>query len=442
MIKIPYQVTSLLKCLEENGHEAFAVGGCVRDSILGRTPGDWDICTSAGPEEMKSCFADFRVIETGLKHGTLTVVIEGQPFEITTYRIDGNYSDGRHPDEVVFTSHLTEDLKRRDFTINAMAYHPEHGLIDPLGGMEDLKHGCIRCVGNADRRFQEDGLRIMRALRFASQLNFEINEKTAASLYSCRHLLKCISAERVRSEFDKLLCGSGAAKVLSEYREIIACIIPEIRPMFELDQRNQYHIYTVWDHTLCAVSHIKNSIELKLAAIFHDIGKPESMTVDEKGIGHFYRHEALSETLAGQIMLRLKYDNRTRETVLSLIRSHSIVFRPSSKQARRLLHRLGEENLRRLIELEYADVRSQNPDYVCERVANIQTFSHVVDEVLKEEQCFSLRHLALNGTDLLSMGFSQGPKIGNVLSALLEQVIEENVANEKEALMKMAETFL
>ncbi len=442
MITLPRSVCRLIDILETNGHEAFVVGGCVRDSLMGREPNDWDICTSARPEEMKTCFSDFPVIETGLKHGTLTILMDHQPFEITTYRIDGDYSDGRRPDQVTFTSSLTADLARRDFTINAMAYHPAAGLVDPFSGQRDLRHRTIQCVGTAVKRFEEDALRIMRAIRFASQLEFDIEGKTAAALDVCLPLLDQISSERIRIEFDKLLCGPGAMRVLAKYRQVIAHIIPEAKAMFDLDQRNPYHVYTVWDHTLHAVSHVKNTLVLKLAAFFHDIGKPGSMTMGEDGRGHFYRHELLSETLADHVMERLKYDNATRKTVTTLVREHGIVFRPDPKQARRLLARLGEEQLRLLIELEYADVKSQNPVYTDERVANIQAFSQIVDQVLAAEQCFSLRHMELRGKDLLSMGVPQGPEIGRILNALLEQVVEGKLPNEKKALTDAAKAMI
>lgn len=441
-IQLPAKVLELINRLECCGYEAFAVGGCIRDSLLGRTPNDWDICTSAGPEEMKACFSDFRVMETGLKHGTLTLLTDGGTFEITTYRIDGAYSDGRHPDQVAFTSQLREDLARRDFTVNAMAYNPVHGLVDPFGGVSDLSCRSLRCVGNPEKRFQEDGLRILRALRFASQLEFTIEKETADALFSCASLLDRISAERIRVEFEKLLCGPGAMDVLAKYRRILAFIIPEIRPMFDLDQKNRHHVYTVWDHTLHAVAHIKNTPVLKLCAFFHDIGKPGKMTVDENGCGHFYKHEQLSADLTNQILHRLKYDNVTRQRVVEVIRSHGIVFLPTQKQARRLLSRLGEDCLRLLIELEYADVKSQNPVYTKERVANIDAFSKQVETVLSEEQCFSLKHLALNGRDLMELGYSQGPKIGKVLSLLLKQVLEDNLPNEKEALLAAAKALL
>lgn len=438
MIRLPEKAALLISQLESHGHEAFIVGGCVRDALLGRAPNDWDICTSASPEEMKRCFSNLRVIETGVKHGTLTVLAEGVPFEITTYRIDGEYSDGRHPDQVLFTSDLREDLSRRDFTINAMAWHPQTGLVDPFGGARDLKRGSIRCVGKPEKRFREDALRIMRAVRFAGQLGFRVDAETERALYQYCPLLDKIAAERMRMELDKLLCGAAAEKALRDYREIIAHFIPEIRPMFGLDQKNRHHIYTVWEHTLRTVSQIPDKPLLRLCAFFHDIGKPGSMTVDEDGCGHFYQHEILSEELTEQAMKRLKYDNDTRETVLAVIRSHSVVFRPDSKQARRLLGKLGEERLRLLIELELADVKSQNPLYREERVANIAAFREKMEEVLTEEQCFSLRHLAINGRDLLCLGIPQGPEIGRILNVLLEQVMEETLPNEPDALKEAA----
>lgn len=434
-ILLPRRAAYLIGRLTACGHKAFAVGGCVRDSLMGRTPQDWDICTSALPDEMKACFADLHLIETGIKHGTLTVVVEHQPFELTTFRIDGEYEDGRHPKQVRFTSDIEKDLSRRDFTINAMAYHPNIGLIDPFGGAEDLQSGIIRCVGAPGKRFEEDALRIMRGIRFASQLDFVIEEETAAALMASRGLLDKISSERIRTELDKLLCGVGALRVLSQYREILGQVIPEIKPMFDLDQKNSYHIYTVWDHTLHVIDQIKNIPELKLCALFHDIGKPEMMTVTEDGWGHFYRHELSSERIADEVLSRLKYDNHTRETVTSVVRNHSIVFRPSAKQARKLLHKLGEEKLRLLIELEYADVKSQNPVYTQERVSAIQSFSQKVDEVLEADACFSLRDLAVSGGDLIALGLPQGPEIGTALDRLLNLVMEEELPNEKEALL-------
>lgn len=441
-IVLPNQAAYLMNRLTACGHKAFAVGGCVRDSLMGRTPQDWDICTSALPDEMKQCFSDLHLVETGMKHGTLTVIVDHQPFELTTFRIDGEYQDGRHPKQVRFTSDLKQDLSRRDFTINAMAYHPDAGLIDPFSGAADLQEGIIRCVGTAKKRFEEDALRIMRGIRFAAQLGFAIEEETAAALIDCKSLLDRISAERIRIELDKLLCGAGAMSVLSQYREIIGQIIPEARPMFDLDQKNSYHIYTVWDHTLHVIDQIKNTPLLKLCAFFHDIGKPEMMTVTEEGWGHFYRHELASERIADEVLSRLKYDNHTRETVTSIVRNHSIVFHPTAKQARKLLHKLGEEKLRLLIELEYADVKSQNPIYTQERVSAIRAFSEKMEDVLAAENCFSLRDLTVSGRDLIALGMPQGPEIGRTLDRLLDLVMEEELPNERAVLLHSAAEML
>lgn len=438
MIQLPEKVKKLISVLNAHGHEAFAVGGCVRDSLLGREPNDWDLCTSASPDEMRVAFVGFRVIETGLLHGTLTVLIDGEAFEITTYRIDGEYSDGRRPDDVTFTRNLADDLARRDFTVNAMAYNDEIGLIDPFDGQTDLTAGLLRCVGDPLRRFNEDSLRILRCIRFASQLDYIIENSTVDAMYECLPLLKRVASERIRIEFEKLLCGPAAFRVLEAHREIIADFIPEIRPMFDLDQKNNYHIYTVWDHTLHVVAHSPAEPVLRLTAFFHDIGKPATMTVTEDGWGHFYKHEHKSAELTDQIMRRLKYDNDTREAVVHVIDSHGIIFQQTQRHARRCLARLGEPRLRMLIELELADVKSQNPVYTPERVANISAFSDIVDEVLAAEQCFSIGNLAVSGRDLMAAGIPQGPEIGRILKNLLESVIDEKLPNEKDTLLAEA----
>lgn len=435
---IPKKVKQILNRLESCGYEAFVVGGCVRDSLIGRVPNDWDICTSALPEETMEVFHGFHVIETGLQHGTVTVLVDGEAFEITTYRIDGSYSDGRHPDSVSFTSRIEEDLARRDFTINAMAYNPAIGLVDPFGGQADLSSNLIRCVGNPETRFTEDSLRILRAIRFASQLDYTIEDATVAAMYSCLPLLDRVAAERIRVEFEKLLCGPAALSVLTDFRDIIAGFLPEIRPMFDLDQKNDYHVYDVWQHSLHVVAQIPADPVLRLIAFFHDIGKPSTMTVTEEDWGHFYGHEQASTEITNSILRRLRYDNDTRKTVTSVIDSHKIVFQPTEKHARRCLNRLGEERLRMLIELELADVKSQNPKFTAERVENIQAFAAKLDAVLAAEQCFSLKHLAISGKTLIDLGIPQGREIGRILNALLEQVIEENLPNEKAALTEAA----
>lgn len=435
-INLPEKVKKLIGILRYNGYEAFAVGGCVRDSLLGRAPNDWDLCTNASPDEMLRCFSGLHVIETGLQHGTLTVLLDGEAFEITTYRIDGDYSDGRHPDDVIFTVNPADDLARRDFTINAMAYNDESGLVDLHGGINDLAAGLIRCVGDPVKRFSEDSLRILRCVRLASQLDYTIENSTAIAMRECLPLLDRVAFERIRVEFEKLLCGPGAFRVLSEYRDIIAAFIPEVVPMFDLDQQNDYHIYTVWDHTLHAVAQIPAERELRLAAFFHDIGKPAAMTVTEDGWGHFYKHEHIGADIAGQVLRRLRYDNETRRDIVEVIRNHGIIFQQTLRHARRCLNKLGEKRLRMLIELELADVKSQNPRYTVERVENIERFAALVDEVLAAEQCFSLKDLAVNGRDLILLGVPQGSEIGRILKGLLELVLDEKLPNDKDALLE------
>lgn len=442
MIKLPYQVESLLNRLEAAGHEAFVVGGCVRDSFIGRIPNDWDICTSALPEETIRCFEGFRVIETGLQHGTVTVHLEGEEYEITTYRIDGDYSDGRHPDSVTFTSRIEEDLARRDFTINAMAYNPKIGLVDPFKGQHDLTARTIRCVGDPATRFTEDSLRILRAVRFASQLSYVIEDSTADAMYQCLPLLKRVAVERIQVEFEKLLCGPAAMQILHDHREIIADFLPEIRPMFDLDQKNDYHVYDVWEHTLHVLDQIPAEPLLRLAAFFHDIGKPGTMTVTEEDWGHFYGHEAHGAEITDAVLRRLRYGNATREAVVQIIDAHKIVFQPTQRHARRCLNKLGETNLRILIQLELADVKSQNPKYTPERVENILAFEQQLEAVLAADQCFSLKHLAVSGRDLLELGVPQGKEIGRILNTLLEQVMDEALPNEKAALLQAAGKLL
>ncbi len=483
-INLPEKVNILIRHLENCGHEAFAVGGCIRDSIMGRTPNDWDLCTSASPDEMKECFMGFswqpsqstdsgipesirecKIIETGLQHGTLTVLLDGEAFEITTYRIDGEYSDGRHPDEVTFTRSLEEDLARRDFTVNAMAYNDSVGLVDHFGGQADLNAKILRCVGEPERRFTEDSLRILRCIRFASQLDYIIENSTSEAMYTCLPLIDRVAVERIRVEIEKLLCGPAAVKVLREHRDIIAHIIPEISPMFDLDQKNAYHVYDVWEHTLHVVENIPADPLLRLMAFFHDIGKPPTMTVvpNERYVpehadqtsasensctpdpgaaypewGHFYGHEAASAEITKTVLRRLKFDNYSRDTICNVIDAHKIVFQPTERHARRLLHRLGEEQLRMLIQLELADVKSQNPLYTDERVENIRAFESALETVLAAEQCFSMKHLAISGRDLMALGIPQGREIGRILNALLDQVVDGTLPNNHEALLAYA----
>ncbi len=432
---IPEHITKAVDLLNHEGYEAYLVGGCVRDALLGVSPKDYDITTSALPEQTKEIFREYHVIETGIKHGTVTVVIDHSPIEITTYRVDQKYLDHRHPESVVFTSSLKEDLARRDFTINAMAYHPQTGIIDLYDGKKDLKTCTIRCVGDPETRFNEDALRILRALRFASRYDSPIDESTEKAMRKCSMLLREISAERIASELNEILCGKGIRRILTEETDILGVPIPELLPMKGFDQNNPHHIYDVLTHTAVAVESIPPEKVLRLSALFHDIGKPLSYSVDENGVGHFYGHAKKSETIAAKILKRLKYDNETTDSVLTLVKYHDLHLEENEKSIKRLLRKIGPEMFDKLILLYRADNLAQAPAFRY-RQEGFDRLSTLAEKVLSEEQCFSLKDLAVNGSDLIRMGYKPGPKIGTVLDKLLTKVIDGKLNNEKDELVE------
>ncbi len=438
MMNLPEQVRRALARLEDAGYEAFVVGGAVRDHVRGADTGtDWDITTSALPEETEAVFAGYRVIETGMKHGTVTVLLDGEPLEITTYRVDGGYSDHRHPDEVRFTRSLREDLRRRDFTMNAMAYSPRTGVVDPFGGQADLAAGVVRCVGEPDRRFQEDALRILRALRFASALGMGIHPDTARAARDNRGLLTSVAAERVRVELTKLLCGADAERVLLEFPDILSVPLPEIGAMVCFDQHNPHHDRDVWAHTAAVTAAIPAQPVLRWAALLHDVGKPPCFSLAEDGVGHFYGHAAESARMADGILRRLRFDTDSREEIVRLIRYHDLPIQPERRPVKRLMNKLGPDTVRRLIELHKADTRGQSA--ICAgRIAEYDAVAAVLDEILNEKECFSLKDLAVNGTDMTSIGLA-GRDIGRALNACLTAVMEEKLPNERAALLEYAE---
>ena len=440
MIKIPTQVKTVLDKLEQAGHEAFMIGGCIRDSIMGIEPKDYDVTTSARPDETKAVFQGYPVIETGMKHGTVTVVVDEMPVEITTYRVDGNYVDNRHPQKVCFTTSLREDAARRDFTINAIAYNPGVGIVDYFGGLEDIEAGVIRCVGEPAKRFEEDALRIMRALRFSSVNGFKIEEKTAEAAVDCRGLLRKISVERIREELVKLLCGKDAQRILLEYTEILGVVLPELLEMRGFQQQNPHHIYDVLKHTAVAVSNVPPEAGLRLGALLHDIGKPRCFTVDEEGTGHFYGHGKISGEMARDVLNRLKFDNATKDRVITLVVAHDAVIEDTEKSVKRALNRLSPAMFFELIALKRADNMAQNPKYSY-RQSYYDRLESIAKEIIEKEECFSLKDLAVRGGDLLEMGIPRGKKIGQVLEKLLEAVIAGEVANEKEELLKKVIAF-
>ena len=368
-VNIPNHANDLIHTLQSHGHAAYIVGGCVRDSILGRTPNDWDICTSATPSEMLNIFNDKRIIETGLQHGTITVVVNDEPYEVTTFRLDGDYSDHRRPDTVTFTTSLEEDLSRRDFTINAMAYNDEEGLIDPFGGLADIEEGKIRCVGNANDRFQEDALRVLRALRFSCQTNFEIEEYTKHAIISNAQALGAISRERINSELCKMITSSSFPLVLLLYCGVFCQVIPELCDLVGFKQNNPYHDYDVFIHTAKALTYdASTDMVTRLAILFHDFGKPHCCQDDEDGTRHFKGHGRVSAEIADDIMVRLRFDNKTRHNVTELVHYHDATFEVGHKYVKRWLNKIGEEQFRRLLNVRRADIKGQKKAYDAERI--------------------------------------------------------------------------
>lgn len=436
---IPHYVEVLINTLEKNGFEAFIVGGCVRDLLLSKIPSDYDIATNALPEQMMQCLNEFKCIPTGLKHGTITVLSDGKSVEITTYRSDGEYLDHRRPQSVEFSANLNEDLSRRDFTVNAMAYSPKTGLIDLFGGKNDLEQKILRCVGNPQKRFDEDALRILRGLRFASTLGFDFEKETLEALFASKELLREISAERISSELLKLLCGKNAKKVLMECTEILEIVIPEIKPCIGFLQHSKYHKYDVWEHICTCVAEAKNDPIIRLAMLLHDIGKPDCFFMKD-GEGHFYGHEKKSAEKAQRILKRLKFDNETLERVVLLIKSHC--FNPSDdeKQIKRMLSKLGEEAFFQLLDVSRADNSAKN-DFCKEILETISLCEAKAKEIIEKNECFSLKNLAVNGSDLVQMGF-KGKEIGQKLDFLLQGVIDGRFENKKDILLTILQDMI
>lgn len=439
VIQLPEKVKYIISTIMEAGYEAYAVGGCIRDSVLGRTPDDWDITTSAAPYQVKALFR--RTIDTGIQHGTVTVMLGKEGFEVTTYRIDGEYEDLRHPKEVTFTSNLTEDLKRRDFTINAMAYNDENGLVDVFGGMEDIDRKVIRCVGDPGERFTEDALRMMRAVRFSAQLGYRIEKETKAAIRELAPNLVHISAERVQTELVKLVVSPHPENLRIAYESgITKVVLPEFDACMKTEQNNPHHCYNVGDHILKSMQEIRQDKILRLAMLLHDIGKPQTITVDEQGISHFHGHPAVSEKMARNILKRLKFDNYTVYMVTNLVRFHDYDVEPQEKYVRRAIMKIGEDIFPLLFDVKEADMRAQSLYFREEKEERLRAVHQVYEKVITGKQCVSLKDLAITGKDLIEeAGMQPGPKIGEVLGRLLDIVIEEPAQNNREILLKLAE---
>ena len=432
-ITLPRKVLMIINNLQLHGYEAFAVGGCVRDSILARRPEDWDITTSAKPEEIKRLFR--RTVDTGIEHGTVTVIIGKDSYEVTTYRVDGAYEDGRHPKEVRFTSRLEEDLQRRDFTINAMAYNDDVRLVDVFGGMKDLNHHLIRCVGDPRERFSEDALRILRAVRFSAQLNFPIEPDTAEAIKELAPTLEKISAERIQAELVKLLVSPHPERIRDAYElGITKVILPEWDAMAGVEQNTPHHRYDVAEHTIRAMKYVKRDKILRLTMLFHDMGKPSTKTTDENGRDHFKGHALVSEEIARKVLRRLKFDNETVKTVTRLVCYHDYRMEATPKNVRRAMNRIGVELFPSDLAVRMADAKAQSPYRRREKIENIVAVRKLYQEALLEEDCVTLRQLAVSGRDLMDLGMNPGREIGSMLSELLEYVIDDPKRNEKEIL--------
>ncbi len=435
-IDIPNNVARIINILETAGFEAYAVGGCVRDTILGREPEDWDITTSAKPEEIKSLFR--KTIDTGIQHGTVTVLLGGGSYEVTTYRVDGEYEDGRHPKQVEFTASLLEDLKRRDFTINAMAYNPATGLVDEFDGIGDLERGVIKCVGVAEERFSEDALRMLRAVRFSGQLGFAIEENTFEAIKKLSENLKLISAERIHSELNKLLVSPHPDYIRLAYETgITRVIMPEFDKMMITPQKNQYHNLSVGEHTIKMMSVIAPKPLLRWTALLHDVGKPDTMEVDSDGQIHFHSHAAVGSRIAYDIMKRLKFDNDTLNKVVKLVEYHELRFEPNATSVRRRVNKVGEDLFEYLLDVYRADSLAKT-DYAIEKdkpvIAMVKDY---YDEILKANQCTSLSSLEIKGRDLIAHGMKPGKEIGEALDKCLEWVIEHPEDNYKDKLLSL-----
>ena len=437
-IQLPEKVNTIIQTLQEHGYEAYAVGGCVRDSLLGREPGDWDITTSASPDETKKLFA--RTVDTGIEHGTVTVLLGKEGFEVTTYRIDGKYEDSRHPTEVIFTRNLREDLLRRDFTINAMAYNDTEGIVDIFGGMDDLKRKIIRCVGNARERFGEDALRIMRGVRFAAQLGFSLEKETKEAMTELAPTLEKISAERIQTELVKLLVSDSPELIREAYHlGITAVILPEFDEMMRTGQETKYHRYDVGEHTVQAVCNVPPDKVLRLTMLLHDVAKPEMKTVDADGTAHFKGHDIRGEQKAKEILRRLKFDNDTIHKVTKLVRWHDYRMPAEKKNVRKAMSKISAELFPMYLLVKRADILAHSMYRREEELENLSGLQKCYEEIVADHECVSLKQLAVTGTDLIGIGMTPGKQIGEVLNELLRIVLEYPEFNNKEHLLRFVQ---
>ena len=434
---IPKDALTIIDELEKAGYEAYVVGGCVRDMLMGREPNDWDITTSAKPEQVKEVFK--RTYDTGIEHGTVTVILDEEHYEVTTYRIEGEYKDFRRPEQVSFVEDITLDLSRRDFTMNAIAYHPARGFVDPYNGQTHIEQRVIKSVREAKERFEEDALRILRAIRFSAQLGFEIEDGTIHGIQVCKHLLAHISKERIRDEFLKI-CLSDRPSHMDKLYELglLEYIIPEWIPCYKTEQHHPHHIYNVARHSIVAMENVPKDTVLRLAALLHDIGKPLTKSTDKKGVDHFYNHPAKGVEMAKEILKELRLDNNTIKDVCMLIKNHDyhLRYKVDKVTIKKLLNDMGEELTHKLLVLQTADAKAQNPDKLPQKLKQIDKARKLLEEVITNKECYSLKQLAVNGGDLMQLGVPKGKVIGETLGKLLDYVMRHPEQNEKELLEK------
>lgn len=428
---IPFEIAFVLDRLTEKGHQAYLVGGAVRDRIMQRPNSDYDITSSASPDEVKAAFPEYTVLETGIRHGTVTVLMGDYPVEITAFRSESGYSDGRHPDKVTFVKSLKEDLGRRDFTVNAIAYNKKTGYHDPYGGIADINSRLIRCVGDPEERFNEDHLRILRAARFASTLGFAVEKETAIAMHKGCESVATVAKERIFSELCKLLCGENVKSVLTEFSDLIFTIIPELKWEYGFDQNNPNHCFTLYEHTVNTVSYVEPKLHLRLAMLLHDIAKPMCETRDEYGISHYKGHPEAGVTVAQTVLKRLKAPTALINTVCTLIRYHDIRYKATDRVAvKRLIGKVGIKTVRDILKLRKADTLSQSPRYYY-RLDGLNKLSELVNELEGMDAAFTVRDLALSGRDIIALGVREGPQVGKILNETLEDVISDKVENEK-----------
>lgn len=442
ILKIDSSAEKAINMLQNSGFKAYAVGGCIRDIIMGKIPHDYDICTSAKPKQIEKVFEEYKVIETGINHGTVTVILDSKPFEITTFRVDGDYSDNRHPEKVEFVTDIKDDLSRRDFTINSMAYCEKDGLKDFFNGTEDIEKKLIRCVGEPDKRFNEDALRILRALRFSSELSFEIEEKTSKSIIKNKELLINISAERIAIELNKLLLGDNVFSVLQKYRDVIAVIIPEFKATFDFKQFTKHHCYSVYDHIIKSVEQAPKDNVLRLTMFLHDIAKPQCFVKDNIDGGHFKGHQLPSAEMAYTILKRLKYDSATINEVIELIKEHDNRYPPEKKAVKRFLSKHNEDFFEKQLIIRRADTLAQSYYMRQQKLEVLDKTYEIGREIIRQNECFKISKLAINGDDLKKAGVKEGKEIGEILNKLLSMVISDEIRNDKTILLEKVKEII